>query len=212
MPVEATIVINVVGALGGLYLVTPFLMDKIGILFSFVGGALIAVGASFAIFVAGGVTECADTASAACNWAVPLAAGGSAKVVAKYVPDLWVLAVGAKVNAAASAGAHSVDFSNYSNYIAIGVALLFVYMGFALRGATEREKLPKLPRCWVTPKRVRRRASEERKRAPSFFENKRRREGSGLTRRARIDDDGCAEYNFVNHITPNPLRSSLVTN
>ena len=79
--------INVVGAIGGLYLVTPFLMDKLGILFSFVGGALVAVGASFAIFVAGGVTECADTASAACNWAVPLAAGGSAKVVAKYVPD-----------------------------------------------------------------------------------------------------------------------------
>jgi len=134
VPVEATIVINVVGALGGLYLVTPFLMDKIGILFSFVGGALIAVGASFAIFVAGGVTECADTASAACNWAVPLAAGGSAKVVAKYVPDLWVLAVGAKVNGAASAGAHSVDFSNYSNYIAIGVALLFVYMGLCTQG------------------------------------------------------------------------------
>ena len=134
VPISATIVINVVGALGGLYLVTPFLTDKLGILFSFVGGALVAVGASFAIFVAGGVTECADTASAACNWAVPLAAGGSAKVVAKYVPDIWVLAVGTKVNAAASAGAHSFDFSNYSNYIAIGVALLFVYMGICTQG------------------------------------------------------------------------------
>lgn len=138
VPISATIVINVVGAIGGLYLVTPFLTDKLGILFSFVGGALVAVGASFAIFVAGGVTECADTASAACNWAVPLAAGGSAKVVAKYVPDIWVLAVGTKVNAAASAGAHSFDFSNYSNYIAIGVALLFVYMGICTQGRARK--------------------------------------------------------------------------
>jgi hypothetical protein len=138
VPISATIVINVVGAIGGLYLVTPSLTDKLGILFSFVGGALVAVGASFAIFVAGGVTECADTASAACNWAVPLAAGGSAKVVAKYVPDIWVLAVGTKVNAAASAGAHSFDFSNYSNYIAIGVALLFVYMGICTQGRARK--------------------------------------------------------------------------
>jgi hypothetical protein len=138
VPISATIVINVVGAIGGLYLVTPFTTDKLGILFSFVGGALVAVGASFAIFVAGGVTECADTASAACNWAVPLAAGGSAKVVAKYVPDIWVLAVGTKVNAAASAGAHSFDFSNYSNYIAIGVALLFVYMGICTQGRARK--------------------------------------------------------------------------
>ena len=31
-------------------------------------------------------------------------------------------------------------------------------------------------------------------------------------RRARNDDDGCTEYNFVNHIITNPLWSSLVTN
>jgi intracellular septation protein A len=133
MPMEATIAINVIGAVGGLYFVTPFLMDKVGILFSFVGGAMVAVGASFAIFVAGGVADCANTASTACNWAVPLAAGGTEKVVAKFVPDIWVLAVGGKVKGA-STGAHSFDFANYSNYIAIGLALLFVYMGLCTGG------------------------------------------------------------------------------
>ena len=57
---------------------------------------------------------------------------------AAKIRGVQVLAVGTKVNAAASAGAHSFDFSNYSNYIAIGVALLFVYMGICTQGRARK--------------------------------------------------------------------------
>ena len=126
---------------------------------------------------------------------------------------IWVLAVGAKVNGAASAGAHSVDFSNYSNYIAIGVALLFVYMGHLHSGARRKgRELPKLPRCWETPKRVRRRASEERKRAPSFFENTTTTSGERVNEARTKRRRRVRRVQFCKSYHPNPLRSFLVTN
>lgn len=95
-----------VGAVLGWVFVSPFIMDKIGIVYAIIGGGLIATSGSLFLWL-GGVVESPDL------WPIDLTKSGDAEV---------------QLNRA------HFDFQDYTNYYSIAIALVFVYIGLCTGG------------------------------------------------------------------------------
>ena len=101
--------VYVIGAIIGYMYVSPFVMDKVGILYAVVGGLLIATSSSLFLWIAG---------------------------VADY-PDLWPIDITAGKDELA-VNAFGFDATNYTNYYSIAIALVCVYIGLCTGGRNKK--------------------------------------------------------------------------